>query len=181
MEYRDLDEALRRAGASWNGAQSHGLLCSRLAVSGAAAHDEWIERLAEAAQPGGASGPADAEVLEAVFAETHRQLAERQSEFEPLLPDDTRPTGERAEALANWCEGFLHGLVSGPHSEQVKERLAREPVSEIIKDMLQITRAAADGEAASEETEKAYAELVEYVRVAVQLAYEELAAVRTPA
>ena len=179
VAYRDLDEALRRAGTSWNGAQSHGLLCSRLAVSGAAAREEWIARLAEPVQAGGEGGMADAEVLDAVFSETHRQLAERQSEFEPLLPDDTHTTGERAAALAHWCEGFLHGLVSGSHGDDLKQRLASQPLSEIIKDLLQITRAAADEEAEPEESEEAYAELVEYVRVAVQLAYEELAAART--
>jgi uncharacterized protein YgfB (UPF0149 family) len=44
--------------------------------------------------------------------------------------------------------------------------------------MLQLTRAAADDAGDDETNETAYAEIVEYVRVAVQLAYEELAEFR---
>ena len=44
--------------------------------------------------------------------------------------------------------------------------------------MLQITRAAADEDEDPEESEAAYSELVEYVRVAAQLFYEELAELR---
>ena len=45
--------------------------------------------------------------------------------------------------------------------------------------MLQITRAMSDDDEAEEE-ENAYAELVEYLRVAAQLTYEELADFRSP-
>ena len=44
--------------------------------------------------------------------------------------------------------------------------------------MLQITRASADDESDTESDEQAYAEIVEYLRVAAQLAYEELADLR---
>jgi uncharacterized protein YgfB (UPF0149 family) len=60
----------------------------------------------------------------------------------------------------------------------LKERLAAEPLADIIKDMLQITRAAAGENEDEEGEESAYAELVEYLRVATQLAYEELAEFR---
>ena len=83
--------------------------------------------------------------------------------------------------MAHWCEGFLHGLVSEKHSDALKERLAAEPLADIVRDLLQITRAATDEEADEEGEESAYAELVEYLRVATQLAYEELAEFREPA
>ena len=49
-------------------------------------------------------------------------------------------------------------------------------MSEIIKDMLQITRAVDEND--NETDEQAYADLVEYLRVAAQLTYEELAEIR---
>jgi uncharacterized protein YgfB (UPF0149 family) len=51
-------------------------------------------------------------------------------------------------------------------------------LSDIIKDLLQITRAGLDEESDEEDNEAAYVELVEYVRVAAQLCYEELADIR---
>ena len=86
----------------------------------------------------------------------------------------------RTEALARWCEGFFHGLVSSQHGDALKERLAAEPLADIIKDMLQITRAIVEDDDDDESDEEAYAELLEYLRVATQLAYEELADLRQP-
>ena len=80
--------------------------------------------------------------------------------------------------MAHWCEGFLHGLVSVDHGEALKRRLAQDPLADIIKDMLQLTRAAVDEDSDGESNEVAYAEIVEYIRVAAQLTYEELAAFR---
>ena len=175
----ELDEALRRCGSSWNAGQTHGLLCSRLSVSGADGAQRWFEQVLSETDPNNALRAECESMLDALCASTWRQLVERQSEFELLLPDEDDSAASRAEAMGQWCEGFLHGLVSEKHSDSLKERLAAEPLADIIKDMLQITRAMAGDEDAEDE-ESAYAELVEYLRVAAQLAYEELADFRAP-
>ena len=100
--------------------------------------------------------------------------------FKPLLPDYSDTPIIRVDAIARWCEGFLHGLVSGSPDDNLKEWLSSEPLREIIKDLLQITRATADEEADDETNESSYIELVEYLRVAAQLTYEELAEYRSP-
>lgn len=178
VERDALNEALRRCGSGWSAEQAHGLLCSRLSVLGAEAGMGWLRLVLE--EPDAASDIARecAAMLETLFTETHQQLAERQSEFEPLLPDDDTPAEERAEALAHWCEGFLHGLVSDVRSERLKKQLAEQPLCDIIRDLLEMTRATAD-DADPEDNEAAYTELVEYLRVAVQLTYEELADFRS--
>lgn len=177
VDHDELDGILRRCGATWNASQAHGFLCSRIAVRGTGALAPWLKQLLAGTENdamGGECGTA----LESLFHITWRSLAERQSEFVPVLPDDDRPAAERADGLAHWCEGFLHGLVSGPHPETLRAQLATEPLADIIKDMLEITRAAADEEANEESDEEAYAELVEYIRVAAQLVFEELAGFR---
>jgi yecA family protein len=180
VDHRELDEALRRSGSSWNAGQAHGLLCSRLSVAGAVGAEQWFELVLADTSPQNALRAECEEMLETLCAITWRQLVERRSEFELLLPDDQEATGVRAEAMAQWCEGFLHGLVSEKHNDALKERLAAEPLADIIKDMLQITRATADEDEGGEDEENAWAELVEYLRVATQLTYEELAEFRSP-
>ena len=175
----ELDEALRRCGSSWNAGQTHGLLCSRLSVAGADGAQRWFEQVLSEADPNNVLRTECETMLDALCASTWRQLAERQSEFELLLPDDDDSTASRAEAMGQWCEGFLHGLVSEQHSESLKKRLAGDPLADIIRDMLQITRAMAEDEDPEEE-ESAYAELFEYLRLAAQLTYEELADFRSP-
>lgn len=174
IDYDTLDAALRRCGAVWDAAQSHGLLSGRLAVAGAQAGPDWLGRVLEGTDPDDALRGDCEELLGAVFESTHRQLEERLSGFEPLLPGDGDSAAVRAGALGHWCEGFLHGLVSGERDEVLKSRLSAEPLAGIIRDMLQMTRATVDEGSEAESDEAAYAELVEYLRVAAQLAYEEL-------
>ena len=180
INHDELDAALKRCGASWDAGQAHGLLCSRLAVLGSDAGIGWLEQVLEGSDPDNTLRRECELMLDALYMYTHRQLTERQSEFKPLLPDQSDSTTIRADAIARWCEGFLHGLVSGSPDDKLKEWLSGEPLSDIIRDMLQITRATADEEADDETNESSYTELVEYLRVAAQLTYEELAEFRSP-
>ena len=178
IDYDTLNDALRRCGASWDAAQAHGLLSSRLAIAGAGGGLDWLQQVLEGTHESDALRAECVAMLNNLFQETLRQLSERLSEFELLLPDDSDNAPVRTAALAHWCEGFLHGLVSADHGEVLKQRLAEDPLADIIRDMLQLTRAAVDEGSDDETNEAAYAEIVEYVRVAAQLTYEELAALR---
>jgi yecA family protein len=181
IDHDTLNDALRRCGSTWDASQAHGLLSSRLAVAGAVAGPDWLQQVLEGTDESDALRTECASLLNTLYQDTHRRLSERLSEFEPLLPDDSDSASIRAAAVARWCEGFLHGLVSADHGEALRQRLASDPLADIIRDMLQLTRAAVDEESDEETTEAAYAEIVEYVRVAVQLTYEELADFRGPA
>src|SRR5438309_6995139 len=96
-------------------------------------------------------------------------------EFELLLPEDEQSIDARTAALAAWCQGFLYGLGAGaiPDASELPGE-----VGEVVRDFLQITRAGVDAAQDEESNESAYAELVEFVRVGVQLLFEELATAR---
>lgn len=180
IDHDALDHILKSCGSSWNAGQVHGLLCGRLAVIGADGASHWFAQILEDTDPNHALRGECEAALDALCAETWRQLVERQSDFTLLLPDDQDSVQARTEAMAQWCEGFLHGLVSEKHSDDLKKRLAAEPLVDIIKDMLQITQATVGDEEDEDAAESALTELVEYLRVAAQLTYEELADFRSP-
>lgn len=173
-----LSSQLKRCGSSFGAAQTHGLLAGKLAVAGASVGFEWLAQVLDGTDPQNAARDECEKLLHRVFEVTYRQLSQRQSDFVLMMPDDEDPTAVRAAALGSWCEGFLHGLVSVRDDEALKRRLGEEPISDIIKDLLQITRAGADEENQSEDDDAAYTELVEYLRVAAQLVFEELAEYR---
>lgn len=178
VDHDDLEAALRRCGSHWSGAQVHGLLCGRLAVRGGEGGGGWPEQVLESQDRSSAACAQCESLLDSLFQSTWQQLSERQSEFDLLLPEDSASAALRTRALADWCEGFLHGLVSRSRNEAVRKRLAEDPLSDLIRDMLEITRATV-GDEDEDSTETAYSELVEYIRVAVQVAYEELADLRS--
>jgi yecA family protein len=173
-----LDEALQRCGSNWDAAQTHGLLTGRLAVAGVPAGPDWLLQVLENTDESNALRAECQKLLDTLYQSTYWQLSERLSEFEPLLPDDDDAVSRRTTALAHWSEGFLHGLVSSGHAEELKQRLGEEPLSDIIRDMLEITRAGLDEDTDDEDNEAAYTEIVEYLRVAAQLSFEELADLR---
>lgn len=175
IDHNELDELLRACGSNWNAGQVHGLLCSRLSVAGTAGVDMWASQVLAGTEANEPACHRCRSILDTLSSYTWRQLAERQSEFELLLPDDDESAGVRAAAMGYWCEGFLHGLVAEKHSEKLKKRLAVDPLADIIKDMLEITRITVGEEDETNDNEAAYAELVEYLRVATQITYEELA------
>lgn len=178
IDHDALDDALKRCGASWDAAQTHGLLTGRLAVSGVEAGPDWLMQVLEGTEENNPFRQECQKMLDTLYQATFWQLSERLSEFMPLLPDDESDAGDRTDAMARWSEGFLHGLVSAKHGDELRNRLAAEPLADIIRDVLQITRAQFDDTADDETNEAAYFELVEYLRVAAQLTYEELSDIR---
>jgi len=168
--FDDLDETLRRAGAACDASETHGTVCGVL-CAGVESDDSWITHVLDQA-----SGPAEAQqacrrALLTLRDEAHALLRGGTLEFAPLLPDDEAGLGDRTDALGEWCQGFLYGMgLAGPKLDV--EELSDE-TGEVLRDMGQIAQAGFEGED-SEEAETAYAEIVEYVKVGVQLLYEEL-------
>lgn len=178
IDHARLNDALQRAGSTWDAAQAHGLLSGQLAVAGTAAGPVWMAQVLEGSDPSNALGKECEALLSHLLQTTHRAFSERLSQFMPLLPADDDSPAARAEAVAHWSEGYLHGLVSSKHSDAVRKQLATEPIAGIIKDLLAMTQATTDDDADREEDEAAYVEIVEYLRTAAQIVYEELALLR---
>ena len=175
INFSDLERGLNSCGSSWFCAQSHGLLCGRLAVLGPNAFNLCVEQIFENISLENTSRDHCELMLEDLFKDTWAQLVERQSEFELFLPGEERNITERTEAISQWCDGFLHGIVTGKKPKKLKDYLNQDPLDIIIKDFLEITRATANEEADEEDNETAFNEVMEYIRVSVQLIYEELA------
>lgn len=140
-------------------AEWHGLLCGASAGgmrSPAAVvellHTELAAVTAEVALHG---------ALTDIAADAAENLARFDYGFQLLLPDDDRPLAERVQALAFWCQGFLAGLGQGGGA-----RALGADAGAALDDLAAIGHADADLDD-TEDDERDYAELVEYVRAAV--------------
>lgn len=170
LDYAQCEHALRSLGLTQPAAEYHGILCGMLChgeVDDPALGLEALGDITPAAAPG-AQG-----CLRELRSSSLESLLDSESGFVPLLPDDDAALPRRVEALAQWCEGFLYGLASKPGLQL--ETLSAE-ARELVEDFTQISRAGlSEDEAQQGETEEqAYAELLEYVRVGVQLIFLEL-------
>jgi uncharacterized protein YgfB (UPF0149 family) len=165
-DYAALSFALTRAGSAIGSAEAHGTLCGLLSAGAAGMPQRWLESLL----PDVPEAPAQIE-LAPWHDHAAAALADISLGFGPLLPADTSALYTRTAALGEWCGGFLAGvgLAGRPRTG------APDPVVvEILQDMSAISRASYAAPGATEADERDYAELVEYVRMAVLLLREHL-------
>jgi yecA family protein len=176
-EISDLEELLYRVDATMGAAEAHGALCGMLCARGTVELSEWVDHVVGEQEQG-------SELLHDVvhkMSDLHQATLEMMNnttgEFRLLLLDDDDPLQERVDALAAWCQGFIYGLAAGGISEESE---LPEDTSELLKDMIEISRARHDvdeeeaEEADVNDDEVAYMEIEEYVRMGVLLIYEEL-------
>ena len=171
--YDEFERVLRDARALPEPAEAHGTLAGALCSSSDYGLIEWLHEILPDESPE-EEGLRSA-VLQNVYHTMVRTLAGNDADFAPLLPDDEAPLVERAGALSLWCQGFLYGLGSGPASDPAK---VSQEAGEIIRDLTEITHVGVEADEQNEENELAFAEVVEFVRVGVQLLFVEFAPAR---
>ncbi|MDR2872234.1 MAG: UPF0149 family protein [Xanthomonadaceae bacterium] len=155
-----ISQASEEMGLGIPVSELHGALCGWLAGGGNDAPD-WLNRvLVDPDLP----VPAPDSALDRLRKNSAAQLFDGSFSFALLLPDRETPLDERAQALFDWCTGFLggFGLAAGaepPLSEEGREAL---------QDLAQLASASVEG-VGGDEDEVSLSELEEFVRVAVLL------------
>jgi hypothetical protein len=189
-DYATLSVALDGLGGAMTVSELHGGFCGVLCAGGAAAASTWIEEFVAETE-----APADEveealDIFRVMEVETRRALASTDLEFRPLLPEDDSALDARVEELALWCHTFLSGLALGGLSltedstrlsvDSDAEAATETSLEEIVKDFAAISRAGLSAGELSDPTDAdfALAEIVEYVRVSVQIVLEEIADTR---
>jgi uncharacterized protein YgfB (UPF0149 family) len=169
--YTEIQRVLSEERSLADAAEAHGTLAGCLCAAVGYRFEDWLQEIL----PEGRADPLGRETLRELYVDTAGALRGPEMEFELLLPVDEEPLDARTAALAQWCQGFLYGL--GTSVVQDESGLPGD-IGEIVRDLTEITHVAVDTEQTPESNESAYAELVEFVRVGVQLVFDELGPLR---
>jgi hypothetical protein len=172
VTFAEVQRSLEALGSTMTAAESHGYLCGALCTDARATFERWLEAVASDETLPAANDIE--EPLRLLAADTERALRGDEMEFEAFLPDDDVALSKRALALSEWCQGFLYGFSSGA----ARPTQWPQNVGEILRDITQISRVETDVGEAGEEDEQSYSDVVEFVRVGVQLVYDELLGLR---
>ena len=161
-----------------DGAEAHGSLCGQLCVLGDLGGRAW---LAEVLPPFKGKEGWNTEArhqLKALWSRTLEALEGSDMAFQLLLPEDDLPLADRVDSLALWCHGFNQALALAGRNGEAEVELATGNTEEIVRDFSALAQMSVGDEATDGEGEAAYAEIIEYVRVGVQLVYEECTLIR---
>jgi uncharacterized protein len=171
--YAKIQEHLSESRALTDAAEAHGTLSGALCAAGSYRFEDWLAEIL----PEDALGGDDDGLLHGLYEATRGALTDTLMQFNLLLPDDEQPLARRTEALTLWCNGFIYGLgMNGAHDPQQLPGDA----GEIVRDLGQIMGAGVEEADGQEANESALTELIEFVRVGVQVIFEDLTALRAP-
>jgi uncharacterized protein YgfB (UPF0149 family) len=163
--FNEITTALSHTELKLHASQVHGLM-SGILCGNFNQDSDWEELVMGEKLPDAART-----TLQELYVVSAGQLAEFLFEFEMVMPDEAEGLQVRAEALTVWCQGFLTGLQAA--GIPITGRDAGE-LTEAIDDLVEIAKMNYDQVMDSEEDEEAYIELIEYVRMAAILIYQDL-------
>jgi uncharacterized protein len=168
LRIENLLAALEAAEIGQHPVEVHGALVGLICGGVEQTADSWVRPLLELMNDGNQLPPELHLLISELYQDTVTRLIDFEFGFSPLLPEEEELLSHRVEALGLWVQSFLTGLAI------IQPRLnsASSDVQEVIKDLAEIAQVEFDvGE--DEESESAYVELVEFVRMSAILCYSE--------
>jgi len=158
LSFDETATTLGQAGLAMGPSEAHGILTGLVC----AGHLDDETALSALGDPG--DFPELLDYVTASRAQIAQQLYDADLAFAPLLPSEDLPEVLRSRALTQWCGGFITGFYfRGPAEDEEHGDTLREALQDI----------GAIAEASGTVDESDLTELIEYIRVAVQLVYEE--------
>lgn len=176
LYYDELADLINELGGLSSAAEIHGVACGGLAAGADWDAATWVSNSltymdANEKEP---STVARAELV-AVKEQAHAALTDAELGFSMLLPADDESLPQRAEALGQWCMGFLSGFALAGKDVDNDVPGAKE-VAEIFRDFAAIANVALDEESINADaSEHDFMQLTEYVRVAALTVFAECA------
>ena len=109
-----------------------------------------------------------------MFSELWVDILDDTYTFQLMLPDDDDSLVERGHALGVWVQGFNLGF----GLQQKDSPVTSSEVKEVLTDFAEIANLSDEMEE-NEDTEQAYFEISEYVRISALLCFSELGTLPT--
>ncbi|GAB3298232.1 UPF0149 family protein [Pseudidiomarina andamanensis] len=169
LSYDRLTEFFEQNGILSNAAEVHGILTGMIAGGASVEGDDWLLLLSDLIHEGQSFKPVVRERVTEMAADICASMRDPDLGFNLLLPSDHESLFERLSSMIGWVQSFLVGF----GVNQTNLTGLSEDVREVIDDMVEIAKLdfAVDED---EEAERAYFEVVEYLRISAMLCFNEL-------
>lgn len=168
----ELARSLEHLAAGCTAPELHGVLTGLLAGGARLNRPTLLKVLETHANIDQSFGDTPATGLWQLQLSTLNDLGSSELDFQPLVPDDDNDLALRVTSLADWCQGFLVGF--GTAIKPNDTRIHEESIRETLQDIVQVSHVDATAQDNDEGDESAYAELYEFVRMAVIHLFEEM-------
>jgi len=164
----NLLAALDAAEVGQHPVEVHGALVGLICGGVEQVPNAWIKLLQELMNDAHPLPEPLNQLIDELYQDTLTRIADADFGFTPMQPEEEEPLSNRVQALSLWVQSFLTSLAM----VQPNLNKASAEVREVIQDLADIALVEFDV-ADDEESESAYMELMEFVRMSALLCYSE--------
>jgi hypothetical protein len=169
LAYENFTAMLKQHNIIVDAAEVHGILCGMLGGGMNIDDQEWIQALADIINQGDALPSTAQHNIQKMFDKICQEFIEADFALTLCLPSDDTPINDRGAAFVNWVQGFLLGFGLHQNDLTTCSAEAREALED-LSDISKLDEAMDD----NEESELAFFEVVEYVRISAMLCFNEM-------
>jgi len=170
IDFASMQAILTSESVECHASELHGVLTG-LVCAGFEFEDQgYVVMLHDLFNEGDGFPSAVKKALKKMYSELWTSILDDSYSFNLLLPDDDDTMAERGHALSMWVQGFNLGF----GLQHKDSPVVSEDVKEVLTDFGEIANLSDEMEE-DEDTEQAYFEIGEYVRISALLCFTELA------
>ena len=147
----------------------HGVLCGLVCAGITFEEQNYIVMLNDLFNNGEIFPDSVKAIIKQMYSELWSDIIDDDYAFQLMLPDDDESIVERGHALGTWVQGFNLGF----GLQQKDTPVTSVEVKEVLTDFAEIANLSDEMEE-DEDTEQAYFEISEYVRISALLCFSEL-------
>lgn len=168
LEYQKLETILKVMSINTHASEVHGAISGFLCLGANDAAASYIQELIEGKDT--KTFEQEIRAIVNLLQTVHEQLSTTTFDFHLLLPDDEASLSERAKGISLWCHGFSDSFFQ---SEVDMEQLQTEEAKDGFFHITEISQLDYEALSVSEEDEKSFVELYEYIRMGVLMIQTE--------
>ena len=170
MDFSTMQAILTSEDVKSHASELHGVLTGLVCAGFEFEDQSYLVMLHDLFNEGDGFPTAVRKALKQMYSELWSGILDDSYSFNLLLPDDDDSMAERGHALSVWVQGFNLGF----GLQQKDSPVVSDEVKEVLTDFGEIANLSDEMEE-DEDTEQAYFEIGEYVRISALLCFSELA------
>jgi len=169
LDFSTVQAIVTSESVELHSSELHGVLTGLVCAGFEFESNDYLSMITDLFNNGEGFPKAVAQTLKQMFGELWQNILDDSYSFKLMLPDDDDSIVERGHALGKWVQGFNLGF----GLQQKDKAILSEDVKEVVNDFAEIANLSDEMEE-NEETEQAYFEIAEYVRISSLLCFTEL-------